>query len=93
MAWMAWTQPTALFFVVLGLALAVLTVAELRYPSELRRGWLPLATRRGDRFFIGLLISALIHVVFLSQTAWPALPIQWVSVGCLGITLVLLRWG
>lgn len=90
MAWMAWTEPTALFFIALLFALIVLTVAEVRHPSVLRRGWLPLATRRGDRFFIALLISAGIHVGFLGQT-WLAM--QWVSVGCLGITLLLLRWG
>lgn len=90
MAWMAWTTPTAVFFVLLALALTALTVAELRYPSLYRKGWLPLATRRGDRFFIGLLISGLIHVGFLSQGL---AAMEWVSVGCLGITLVLLKWG
>jgi len=90
MAWMAWTTPTAVFFALLALALATLTVAELRYPSAYRKGWLPLATRRGDRFFIALLLSGVIHVGFLSQGV---VAMQWVSVGCLGITLVLLRWG
>ena len=55
MTWMAWTAPTAAFFIGIGLALSALTLFELRWPSHKRRGFLPLATTRGDRFFIGLL--------------------------------------
>ena len=65
MTWMAWTAPTAAFFIGIGLALSALTLFELRWPSHKRRGFLPLVTTRGDRFFIGLLSAAFIHLACL----------------------------
>ncbi|MEC8058894.1 MAG: DUF2160 family membrane protein, partial [Pseudomonadota bacterium] len=38
MSWMAWTLPTALFFVTIGMALVVMTLLELRYPTLQRQG-------------------------------------------------------
>ena len=74
MTWMAWTAPTAAFFIGIGLALSALTLFELRWPSHKRRGFLPLATTRGDRFFIGLLSAAFIHLACLglapSAVSW-----------------------
>jgi len=76
--WMAWTVPTATFFVVIALLLTGMTVWELHAPSIARRGRLPLATTRGDRFFIGLLGSAYIHLAWIGLTdlsLWYALAI------------------
>jgi predicted small integral membrane protein len=90
MSWMAWTLPTALFFCAVALALVVMTVWELRSPSEARRGFLPLATTRGDRFFIALLAAAFLHVGYLAAcdgSVWPA------SLAALGLGFVLMRWG
>ena len=58
--WMAWTLPTALFFVVVACAL-VLDVGLGTPRPGTRRGLLPLVTTRGDRFFITLLSSAYLH--------------------------------
>ena len=88
--WMAWTTPTALFFAAIFAALACLTLLELVRPTTLRQGWLPFATTRGDRFFIGLLISAFLHIVALATFTGP---LWWVSIAALAVTLVLLRWG
>ena len=55
LGWMAWTTPVAVFFGGIGLMLAAMTVWEIRSPSVMRRGFLPIATTRGDRLFIGLL--------------------------------------
>ncbi len=68
MAWMAWTWPTAVFFAGVALALAAMTLLELRRPTVERRGFLPIATTRGDRFFISLLGSAFIHILWLAAT-------------------------
>jgi predicted small integral membrane protein len=65
MTWMAWTAPTAAFFITLGLALCAMILLELRWPTVKQRGFLPLATTRGDRFFISLLSAAFIHLLFL----------------------------
>ena len=90
MAWMAWTVPTALFFVGIALLLATMTVWETLHPTELRRGWLPFATTRGDRLFIGLLGSAYIQLIWLATTnlsLWIALAIALVYM------VVMMRYG
>jgi len=46
-AWMAWTAPTAWFFVGIALLLVGMTVWELASPTVPRRGLLPLTTTRG----------------------------------------------
>ncbi len=60
--WMAWTLPTALFFIGIAIILAAMTVWQVASPSDERRGLLPMVTTPGDRLFIGLLGSAYIHL-------------------------------
>ena len=81
MEWMAWTSPTAVFFVSVALALAVMTLLELRWPTVERRGLLPISTTRGDRFFISLLGSACIHVLWLAATDLPIAAAGLISLG------------
>ena len=38
---------------------------ELRSPTVLRKGFLPMATTRGDRLFIGLLTAAWLNLAFV----------------------------
>jgi len=64
--WMAWTLPVAVFFCCIALMLAVMTVWELKSPTTLRRGWLPIATTRGDRLFIGLMAAAWVNLGFVA---------------------------
>lgn len=68
MQWMAWTLPTALFFAAVAAMLVVMSLAELRWPTVKRRGFLPIATTRGDRLFISLLTVAFIHLGWLAAT-------------------------
>ncbi|PWB35679.1 hypothetical protein DCO48_02000 [Pseudomonas sp. SDI] len=90
MDWMAWTLPTALFFAAIGVLLMGMTVLELRRPCVARRGFLPMATTRGDRLFIGLLVSAYLHLMVIGLTDWNL----WVaSLLSLAWLLVVLRWG
>jgi len=65
MSWMAWTPQTAIFFAGIAIALVLMTVWEILKPTELARGFLPIATTRGDRFFISLLSAAFIHLLWL----------------------------
>jgi predicted small integral membrane protein len=65
-AWMAWTLPVALFFGAIVLMLVGMTLWELRSPTVLRKGWLPIATTRGDRLFIGLLAAAYLNLLFVA---------------------------
>ena len=55
MSWMAWTLPTAIFFVTIALLLVTFTVLAVRFPETPRRGVLGIETTRGDRLFITLL--------------------------------------
>ncbi len=64
--WMAWTLPVAVFFTCIVLMLAGMTVWELKSPTTLRKGWLPIATTRGDRLFIGLLSAAYVNLAFVA---------------------------
>ncbi len=88
--WMAWTIPTAGFFLFIVLLLAGYTVWGIRSPSVPRRGWLPMATTRGDRLFIGLLGSAFLHLAWVGLTDASV----WFAVGLSSLLLVLVsRWG
>ena len=84
--WMAWTLPVAVFFTCIVLMLAGMTVWELKSPTTLRKGFLPLATTRGDRLFIGLLGAAYLNLAFVGLTGkfaeWFSLeaePSVWIS--------------
>lgn len=63
--WMAWTLPVAVFFSCIAVMLVVMTIWEIRSPTTLRRGWLPIATTRGDRLFIGLMAAAWVNLGFV----------------------------
>ncbi len=63
--WMAWTTPVAVFFGCIVLILIGMTVWELKSPTILRKGWLPIATTRGDRLFIGLLAAAYVNLAWV----------------------------
>ena len=84
--WMVWTTPVAIFFSCIALMLVGMTVWELKSPTTLRRGWLPLETTRGDRLFIGLLTAAYINLIFIGLAGkfqeWMSLeeePSIWIS--------------
>src|SRR4030088_22764 len=63
--WMVWTLPVAGCFACVLLMLAGMTVWEGKSPTVLRRGFLPIATTRGYRLFIGLLAAAYINLAFV----------------------------
>jgi predicted small integral membrane protein len=63
--WMAWTLPVAIFFTCIVLMLIGMTVWETRSPTVMRKGLLPIATTRGDRLFIGLLLAAYVNLAFI----------------------------
>ncbi|SDU44868.1 DUF2160 domain-containing protein [Stappia sp. ES.058] len=66
LSWMAWTGPTAGFFVFIGICFAVMSVWEFVSPGGgPRHGILGLDTTRGDRLFVSLLGSAFIFLAWL----------------------------
>jgi predicted small integral membrane protein len=64
-AWMAWTLPTAIFFALLTMTLAVMTWLAVAYPETERVGILRIPTTRGDRLFISLVLTAVIHLLWI----------------------------
>ena len=64
--WMAWTFPTAMFFLTIFLLLALMAVWEYARPGgNPRVGILRFETTRGDRLFVSLLGSAFINLAWL----------------------------
>ena len=64
-AWMAWTLPTAIFFVCIALGLMVMTSLAVAHPEVERFGVLRIPTTRGDRLFISLILTAIIHLLWI----------------------------
>jgi predicted small integral membrane protein len=64
-AWMAWTLPTAIFFVLLAGTLATMTWLAVAYPEAERVGILRIPTTRGDRLFVSLVLTAVIHLLWI----------------------------
>jgi predicted small integral membrane protein len=84
--WMAWTLPVAVFFCCIGLMLVGMTVWEMKSPTLMRKGFLPIETTRGDRLFIGLLAAAYVNLCFVGLSGkfaiWFSLeaePSIWIS--------------
>lgn len=77
LGWMAWTGPTAAFFVFVFGAIALMGVLEWRSPGGApRRGVFGLETTRGDRLFISLLGSIYLFLAWLwlfSTPLWGAI--------------------
>jgi predicted small integral membrane protein len=99
--WMAWTTPVAVFFSCIALMLFGMTMWEIKSPTAMRRGFLPIATTRGDRLFIGLLSVAYINLAFVGISSrlmeWMSLesePSIWISfVVSMGVLALIMRKG
>ena len=99
--WMAWTLPVAVLFTCIVLMLAGMTLWEIKSPTLLRKGWLPIATTRGDRLFIGLLSAAYLNLAFVAVSErmieWFSLeqePSIWISfVASMALLALIMRRG
>ncbi|MFT4836015.1 MAG: putative small integral membrane protein [Psychromonas sp.] len=90
MEWMAWTTPSALFFVGIGCIILTMVCWEIVSPTVASKGFLPITTTRGDRIFISLLSAAFIHLGFIGLTMLPlsvplAIAIIWL--------FIVMKWG
>lgn len=97
--WMYWTTPVAVFFSSIAFMLVGMTVWEIKSPTALRKGFLPLKTTRGDRLFIGLLSAAYINLTYVGLSGklalWFALeadPSIWYSFIVSIFILALIMW-
>lgn len=88
--WMAWTPPTATFFIVIFCMLVGMVIWEIKCPGGAPRvGILRFETTRGDRLFVTLLGSAFIHLAWLGLTM---LSLWWAfAIACI-YALCVFRW-
>lgn len=64
--WMQWTIPTLLFLGFIIALLVTLTLWDIKDPGWAREGLiLPIATTRGDRVFMGLLLTGCFFCLWL----------------------------
>ena len=99
--WMVWTTPVAVFFTCIVLMLIGMTVWEIRSPTTLRKGFLPIATTRGDRLFIGLLSAAYLNLAWVGMAGhlaeWFSLdsePSIWISfIASVGVLALVMKKG
>jgi predicted small integral membrane protein len=99
--WMAWTLPVAVFFISIVLMLAGMTVWEIKSPTVMRQGFLPIPTTRGDRLFIGLLGAAYLNLAFVGLSGklaeWFSLDgdpsVWWSFVASMVLLAVVMRKG
>ncbi len=91
LSWMAWTKPTALFFLTIFSLLVIMTIWEIKSPGgNPRIGILRFETTRGDRLFITLLGTAYIHILWLAIFSGTAL--WWaLAISCI-YALCVFRW-
>ena len=80
LAWMAWTKPTAIFFITIVCLLLTMSIWEAFSPGGGPRiGILRFETTRGDRLFLSLLGSGFIHLAwlgFVGPDLWRALGVS-----------------
>jgi predicted small integral membrane protein len=87
---MMWTPPTAAVFAGLGLLLCAAAAWAHISPPVARRGFLRMATDRGDRLYIGLISAAVFlvgWVAFTRLSMWLALAFALLLAGVIG------KWG
>ena len=72
LSWMAWTWPTAAFFIFIFACITTMIVWEMKSPGGApRHGIFGLDNTRGDRLFITLLGSAYIFLGWLAIMGTP----------------------
>ncbi|KQI68837.1 hypothetical protein AN189_08200 [Loktanella sp. 3ANDIMAR09] len=87
--WMAWTWPTATFFIVIATLLVTFTVLAIKFPETPRKGVLRIETTRGDRLFITLLGSAFLNLAWLGLGLGPQ---PYALIVCLVFAAAVFRW-
>ena len=65
-SWMQWNWAGTLFFALLVLSIAGLTIWDLLATKTRRKGFLPIPTTGGDRLFIGIMCSIGLILIWLA---------------------------
>ena len=78
-----------------------MTVLEIKSPTIMRKGFLPIETTRGDRLFIGLVSAAYLNLAFVGVSGKLAGllgmetdPSIWISfIASMGLLALIMRKG
>jgi predicted small integral membrane protein len=91
LAWMQWTAPTAAFLILLALGITGMTIWDMKSPSFKRKGFLPVAFTRGERFFLSIITFFAVMLLWLAFlphiSLWYAVPVAVVLI------ILLVRYG
>ena len=86
--WMRWNWPSAFFFIALFGAIAGFTVWDFVSPGVRRKGLFPIETTRGDRLFIGVVMTVGLFLLWLAiagnQALWGAAVLAMIANAALG---------
>lgn len=88
--WMVWTLPTAIFCASIIIIVVAMAVWQTLSPSLERKGFLPIPTTPGDRFFIGVLTSVYIFFAWVGLTQFSLLILLLIVICWM---LVVMTWG
>lgn len=70
-AWMLWSPYSAAFFGVIAVVVVGMNLWNRRSPSISRKGFLPIATTRGERVFLCGIVSFGIHILWVALFSLP----------------------
>lgn len=90
-AWMHWTVPSAIGIFGVFAMIVGLNVLDNYKPGFARKGFLPMATTRGDRVFVCIISTIIIWMLWLRF-----LPDASIAVSLLiaaPIVLIIMKWG
>ena len=89
--WMYWTWPSLVLFIVLIITIIGLSLWDTFSPDIKRKGFLPIATSRGDRVFIAIISTIGLYLVWLG-VAGNSLFIGAVILSIIW-NIIIARWG
>lgn len=90
LAWMHWTWQSGIAFILLAGLLIGLAVLDRRRPGYSRKGFLPMATTRGDRVFLS--IVTLVGLLLLQLKFLPDISSWWVlACGAVSAVVIMQR--
>lgn len=88
--WMFWRYETIILFGVMGFAFLTLAILDLYRRSVLRKGFLPMPTTRGDRFFLGIMSIVTVGLLWLGFVPFS---VEWCLIPALAVFSIILIWG
>ena len=89
--WMYWTWASAAVLLVLVSCIAGLSIWTKLAPDSPRRGFLPMETTRGDRFFVGVMTLIGLHLIWMATFGTQAVVVA--TVASVVAFAIIFRWG